>query len=170
MANRLPGYLLRDCTLSIEGDVRVGQCSEIVLPKLAEQTEDMRNAGMIKPREIWLGFEKTEASFKEPAFDPTVMKLYGVASGTDKRLIAYGYLMDEGGAEHTARLEMTCRIKSMDFGNWAPGEKSENEYEIAVHAAKLFVDDDEIYAFDDFDISVGGKPLMPGRADALRLT
>lgn len=170
MAKRLPAYILRDCSLAIEGDVRIGQCAEITLPKLAEQNEEMRNAGMIKPREVWLGFEKTEASFKETAFDPAVMKLYGVAGGADKTVIAYGYLMDEDGAEHAARLEMTCRIKVMDFGDWAAGEKAENQYELAVHSGQLFVDDEDIYAFSDFNASVGGQELMPGRADALRLS
>jgi hypothetical protein len=170
MANRLPAYILRDCSLMIEGNVRIGQCAEIALPKLSEQTEDMRNAGMIKPREVWLGFEKTEASFKETAFDPAIMKLYGVAGGVDKRVIAYGYLMDEDGTEHSGRLEMICRIKTMGGGDWATGEKAESEYEIAVHSGQLFMDDEDIYAFDDFDVSVGGKPLMPGRAAALRLS
>lgn len=170
MANRLPAYILRDNSLSIEGNVRIGQVKEIVLPKLAETTEDMRNSGMMKPREVTLGYEKTEAEFKETALDPDVIKLFGLADGTDKNVIAYGYLLGEDGVNSAARCEMVCRIKQIDLGTWANGNAAETSYGLAVHSVKLFVDDEELFSIDDFDILVGGQPLMPGRADALRLT
>lgn len=169
MATKLPGFILKDCNLNVNGSDRIGQCSEITLPVLEEVMEEFRNAGMIKAREVAMGYEMTEAAFKEPAFDPAVMLLFGAASGTNKNIIAYGYLESEDGTEHSARCEMVCRIKKNDAGSWATGEKAESEYSIAVHAYKLFVDNTEIYALDDFDIAIGGVTQRPGRRSALRL-
>ena len=55
MANKLPAYILKDCTINVDGNTRIGQCSEITLPVLEETMEDFRNAGMIKPREVAMG-------------------------------------------------------------------------------------------------------------------
>lgn len=169
MANKLVGFVLKDCNLNIDGNTRVGQCSEITLPVMEETMESFRNAGMIKPREVAMGYEMTEAAFKETSFDPDVMKLFGVATGKNTNIIAYGYLESEDGSEHNARAEMVCRIKKTDAGSWASGEKAESEYGVAVHAYKLFVDDEEIYALDDFEFAVGGVVRRPGRRTALRL-
>lgn len=169
MANKLPGFILKDCTLNLDGDMRIGQCSEIVLPVMEEKMEEFRNAGMIKPREVMLGYEKTESSFKETAFDPAAMRLFGVAAGRNTNIIAYGYLESEDGTESAARAEMVCRIKKVDAGSWKPGEKAESEYGVAVHSYKLFVGGEEIYALDDFEFSVGGVVRQPGRRTALRL-
>ena len=76
----------------------------------------------------------TEASFKETSFDPDVMALFGVATGTNTNIIIYGYLESEDGTEHAARCEMVCRIKKTDAGSWASGEKAETEYGVAVHS------------------------------------
>lgn len=38
-----------------------------------------------------------------------------------------------------------------------------------MHSGVLFIDDEEIYAFDDFSVSVRGRDQMPGRRAALRL-
>ncbi len=169
MANKLVGYVLKDCNLIIDGNTRVGQCSEITLPVMEETMESFRNAGMVKPREVAMGYEMTESSFKETSFDPDIMKLFGAATGRNTNIIAYGYLESEDGTEHAARAEMVCRIKKMDAGSWATANKSEGEYGVAVHSYKLFVDNDEIYALDDFEFSVGGVVRRPARRTALRL-
>ncbi len=168
MATRLPGYILTDCNLYIGSGVgsRLGQASEMTLPVLSKSFEDFRNAGMVKPREIPLGYEATTASFKETAYDPKVLAIFGYRNLS---VIVYGALRSEDGSDHSARFEMICDAKAVDAGSWVGGDKAETSYELAVHRGKLFVDEIEIYSFDDFDVSVMGKSLNPGRRQALRL-
>ncbi|MGQ3671772.1 phage major tail tube protein [Xanthobacter sp. TB0136] len=167
--NRKPAYILKNCSLAIDGDVRIGQCNSITIPVLERTMEEFRNAGMIKPREVAMGYEVTTTTFKETAFDPAVMNLYGIGTGSNRNIIAYGYLESEDGREHEARFEMVADFKKIDGGEWATGEKSESEYELAVHEGRLVVDGNEVFAFDDFTITINGKTQQPGKAAALRM-
>lgn len=169
MAKRKPAYILKDCSLALEGDVRIGQTSSITIPVLERKMEEFRNSGMIKPREVAMGYNATRATFGETAFDPTVMTLYGITGGSNRNLIAYGYLESEDGREHAARFEMVADFVKIDAGQWQTGEKAETEYEVAVHEGRLIVDDNEIYAYDDFSIRINGVEQQPGRAGALRM-
>ena len=164
-----PGYILKDCTISLEGDNRIGQAKSMTLPVIERKVEEMRNAGMIKPREVAMGYEKTEAAFTEAAFDPAAMALFGVYPNRDTNIIVYGYMESENGTEHSARAECVAMLKKMDAGDWAPGEAAEAQYDIAVHEVRLFVDETLIYEIDDFTASFNGVLDQPGRADALRL-
>lgn len=168
MASRKPAYILKNCSLGINGDVRIGQCMSITIPVLERTMEEFRNAGMIKPREVAMGYEVTTATFTETAFDPAVMRLYGITGGQNRNIIAYGYLESEDGREHEARFEMVADFKKADGGDWSPGEKAETEYEITVHEGRLVIDGDEVYAYDDFGITIGGVRQQPGLAAALR--
>ena len=169
MANRTPSFVLKDITLAA-GDAgnRIGQVSEITIPVVAKTTEEFRNGGMIKPREVAMGFETTTCSFSETSFDPDMLALFGIGEGTHD-IIAYGYLESEDGSEHSARFEMSAMMKSADAGAWSVASQSTTSYELAVHAGRLFVDDREIYAFDDFGFRVNGVEQRPGRRTALRL-
>ncbi len=131
MAKRnLPAFILKNCSLAIDGNTRIGQCNSITIPVLERTMEEFRNAGMIKPREVAMGYEVTTTTFKETAFDPTVMSLYGIMGGSNRNLVAYGYLESEKGDEHKARFEMVADFKKIDGGEWSPGEKAESEYEL----------------------------------------
>lgn len=167
---RKPAYILRDCTIAVEDDVRIGQAASITIPVLERKMEEFRNSGMIKPREVAMGYNATTATFTETAFDPAVMALFGIVGGSNRNLIAYGYLQSEDGREHEARFEMVADFKKIDAGSWSTGEKAETEYEIAVHEGRLIVDGNELYAYDDFSIRINGVTEQPGRAAALRMT
>ena len=165
-----PAYIIKDCSIAVEGDVRIGQAKTMTIPVIERKVEEMRNAGMIKPREVAMGYEKLEASFTETAFDPAVMSLYGVHPNRDQNVIIYGYLESEDGTEHAARAECVVMFKSLNAGDWAPGEAAETEYQLAVHEVRLFVDDDLIYEMDDYGASFNGVREQPGRTAALRLS
>jgi len=170
MAGNLPAYILKDTTLFVDKESKVGQTEEITLPVLEVKTEEMRNGGMIKPREVAFGFAVTTASFSISGVDPAIISLFGLAPGNDIPLIAYGYLQDEDGKSHAARAEMTCMIKKADLGGWKAGEAAPLEIECAVHAYRLFIDDEVIAELSDFEAAFGGVSVMPGRTDALRLS
>lgn len=168
MASRLPAYILTDVSLAAgAAGNRIGQVSEITIPVMAKTVESFRNAGMIKPREVVMGFETTTCQFTETAFDPDMLALFGI--GAASSIIAYGALRSEDGTEHSARFEMVCDVKSVDPGSWSGATKAEVTYDVSVHSGVLYIDDDEVYAFDDFSVSIRGVEQMPGRRRALRL-
>ncbi len=166
--NRKPAYILKNCNLLVAGENRIGQCASITIPVPERQMEEFRNAGMIKPREVAMGYNVTTCTFREAALDPAVLKLFGIVTGNHP-VIAYGYLEDEGGQEHHARFEMVADFKSQNGGDWTPGDKNEPEYELAVHEGRLVIDDEEIFAFDDFSFTINGKRQQAGMYAALRM-
>ena len=169
MPGTLPAYILKDVTLFIDKDSKIGQTKEITLPVIEFKTEEMRNGGMIKPREVNMGLNTTEASFTLTGFDPAVLALYGIAPGSAAPIIAYGYMQNEDGSSHSARCEMMAAPKKFDPGTWSSGEPMPVSTDWSVHSFRLFVDDELIASVDDFNAVIGGQEVFPGRADALRL-
>lgn len=154
--SNLPRYILRNCTLWVDRESKLGQIGDITLPAPKVKTEEMRNAGMIKPREINLGYEMIETGFKMPGVDPQVMKLFGLKPGTETPLMITGALVDEDGTEHSAVATVRGFMKELNNNTWQPGEPSENDIMFAVNYYKLEVDGNNIIEMDDFDVLIGG--------------
>jgi P2 family phage contractile tail tube protein len=154
--SNLPGYILRNCTLWADRTSKLGQIGDITVPVPTTKVEEIRNAGMIKPREVNLGMEKLEFGFKMPGVDPQILKLYGLAPGVETPFMVTGALVDEDGTVHSGVLTIRGFLKTANGGTWKPGEVSENDNQVAVHYYKLEIDGDEILEVDDFDLSIGG--------------
>lgn len=169
MTSNLPAYVLRDCTLFVDAESKIGQTDEITIPVLEVKTEEMRNGGMIKPRLVHLGYNATNASFTFTSFDPALIALFGLEAGREIPVIAYGYFQDESGAEHAGRAEMRGFFTKNDAGTWKVGEVATNSTEFTAHAYRIFMDDDEILSVDDFEVRRNGVSERPNRAAALRL-
>ncbi|MBS1164138.1 MAG: phage tail tube protein [Proteobacteria bacterium] len=167
--SNLPSFLLRNCMLWADKESKIGQIGDITIPVPTEKMEEMRNAGMVKPREVSLGYEKLEFGFKMPGFDPQIMKLFGLAPGTEKQFLVTGALADEDGTMHSAVLTMYGRLKTANGGTWKPGEVSENDLQCSVNRYKLEVDGDPILEIDDFDVIVGGTSTESSVRSALLL-
>ena len=73
--SNLPRFLLRNCTLWADRESKLGQIGDITVPVPTEKLEEMRNSGMIKPREVKMGLDKTE-------FGAWVSGAYGIACRT----------------------------------------------------------------------------------------
>jgi uncharacterized protein len=156
MPTKLPAYILRNCMLFADRTSKLGQIGDITVPVPTAKVEEMRNAGMVKPREVVLGYEKLEFGFKMPGVDPQILKLFGLTPGTETPFMVTGALVDEDGTVHSAVLNLRGFVKSGNGGTWKPGEVSENDYSVAVHAYRLEIDGDPILEIDDFDVVVGG--------------
>lgn len=170
MATRnLPRFLLRNCTLWADRDSKLGQIGDITPPVPQEKLEEMRNSGMIKPREVKLGYEKLEFSFKMPGMDPQVLKLFGLKPGAENPFMITGALVDEDGDEHSAVMTIRGFLKQGDAGSWKPGDQAENDYQVAVHYYKLEIDGDPIIEMDDFDVKIGGVSQYAGIRNAMLL-
>lgn len=166
--SNLPAYILKDVSLFVDKESKIGQMDEFTIPVLEVEDEKIRNSGMIKPRSINMGYKETEFSLKSTAFDPQLLLLFGFAPGVEKPIIAYGYLQDEDGTEHTARCEMLGYFKKFDPGKWKTGESAHLDGDYCVNSYRLFIDDELIAEVDDFDVLIGGVSATPGRKEALR--
>jgi len=169
MAKEVPCYILRDCMLFIDRQNKIGQIGDVTLPALEAKRDDMRNAGMIRPRKVYMGYEATEFSFKMPGFDPQVMKLFGLAPGIETPFMITGALVDEDGEIHSGVISVRARIYKPNHGTWKGGEIGENAYAADVLWHKLEVDGEPIQEVDDFDIKIGGQSQYQGIRNALLL-
>lgn len=165
----LPRYILRDCTLWADRESKLGQIGDITPPVPEAKREEMRNAGMIKSRNVHMGYNALEFSFKMPGFDPQILKLFGVRTGEDTPFMITGAHVDEDGTVHSAVLDIRGRLYKPDAGTWKGGDLPENSYAVDVNYYKLEIDGEEIYEISDFDFRVGGVSQRQGIRNALLL-
>lgn len=156
MSSRMPQFILRNCTIFIDRVSQIGQAAEMAIPVPAEKLEEIRNAGMVMPIQVTMGYEKLEASAKLTAFDPAILSLFGLEIGKNKEFMITGALVDEDGTTRSAVAYLTGRIVKQDAGKWKPGDKSETDYSIAARYYKLEIDGKQILEFSPFEVSVNG--------------
>ncbi|WP_234186407.1 phage major tail tube protein [Shinella sp. NM-101] len=155
--SNLPRFIMRDCTLFADRQTKLGQIGDITPPVPQAKVEEVRNGGMIKPREVRLGYEKLEFSFKMPGLDPQIVTLFGFAPGTEHPFMITGALVDETGEVHSAVMTLRGFLKQVDAGTWKGGDMPENDLQVSVNYFKIEVDGDELLEMDDFDIKVRGQ-------------
>lgn len=165
----LPTYILRECMLWADRENKLGQIGEITPPVPEAVREDMRNAGMIKPRKIHLGYNALEFNFKMPGLDPQVLKLFGIKIGTETPFMITGAHVDEDGTVHSAVLTIRGRVYKPDPGAWKGGSLAENDYACDVNYYKLEIDGARIFEMDDFDFIVGDESQYGDIRNALLL-
>lgn len=163
----LPKYILRDCNIFVEGDSKIGQASEITLPVPTEKTEDVRNAGMVMPIEVSLGFDKLSANFKMTAFDPQVMSLFGLTIGSVARFMVTGALVHEDGTVVQAIAYIEGRINKYDPGAWKTGEMASLSVDISVRYYLLEVGGVPIASMSPFNVTTPGGAIWGAIQDAL---
>ncbi|ASS56890.1 phage major tail tube protein [Rhizobium leguminosarum] len=164
-----PRLLLRDCMLWADRESKIGQIGDITPPVPQKKLEEIRNGGMIKPREVSLGYEKLGFSFKMPGLDPQIVKLFGLRPGSENSFLITGALVDEDGTVHSAVMTVRGFLNQLDHGNWKPGEMAENDNMVSVNYYKLEVDGEELIEMDDFDIKIGGVSQYQDIRNALLL-
>ena len=169
MANNteMPRYLLRNCTIFVDRISKIGQASEITLPVPAEKLEEIRNAGMVMPIDVPMGYEKPEASFKLTGFDPQVIMLFGLAVGQEREFMATGALAHEDGTIINATAYIRGRLTKNDHGSWKAGEVGENEFSISLRFYRLEVDGVTLIEMDPFNVSINGVSQTAGIRSAL---
>ncbi|MBO9441231.1 phage major tail tube protein [Phaeobacter italicus] len=152
-----PAFILRNCVLWADNDVKAGQTSDIGLNMPKEKTEKMRNGGMVKDRSIAMGYELEDLEFSLTALDPATIKLMTGRPGTEHAFMVTGALVDEDGTVTSAVYTVRGRLTSSDAGRWKPGDPAEMKCTVVQNYAKLEIGGEEIFEIDDFDYSVGGQ-------------
>ncbi|WP_068305275.1 phage major tail tube protein [Pararhodobacter sp. CCB-MM2] len=151
-----PAYILRNCALWVDEDIKVGQASEMSISMPKEKSESFRNAGMIKERKVPMGYEQDDLEFSLTAFDPATLKLMTGKPGVEHQFMVTGAHVDEDGTTHSAVYFVRGRLVSPDAGSWKPGDKAELKCSVVQNYAKLEIDGEEIFEIDDFEFSAGG--------------
>ncbi|MBT9383333.1 phage major tail tube protein [Pseudooceanicola sp. CBS1P-1] len=162
-----PAYILRNCALWADEDIKVGQFSSVSIQLPKATTEKFRNGGMIKERQVVMGYEVGDMTFKLTAFDPATLKLLTGKAGTEHAFMVTGAHVDEDGTTHSAVYYVRGQLIAPDAGDWQPGQKAETDCTVAVNYAKLEIDGADIFEIDDFDYSVGGVSQTGDIANAL---
>lgn len=163
----MPRYILRNCTIFADRVSKIGQASEITLPVPAEKMEELRNAGMVMPIDVPMGFEKIEASFKLTGFDPQVIQLFGLTIGAEKEYMITGALAHEDGTIVNATAYVRGRLIKNDHGSWKPGEVGENDFALTLRYYRLEVEGTTLIEMTPFDVSIGGVSQTSGIRAAL---
>lgn len=163
----MPRYILRNCTIFANRVSLIGQASEVTLPVPTEKLEELRNAGMVMPIDVPLGYEKLESGFKMSGFDPQVIQLFGLAVGQEREFMITGALAHEDGTVVNATAHIRGRLMKNDHGSWKPGDMAENDYGITVRYYRLEVEGRTILEMSPFDVSVGGTSVTQPIRNAL---
>ena len=151
-----PAYILRNCVLWVNNDVKAGQMSEVGIPAFKVKTESVRNAGMVRERQLAMGYETEDVKFKLTGFDPdTIVEVTG-KPGSDKPFMVTGALVDEDGVTNNATLYLRGFMKSFAGGTWKPGDKAEAEFEFVWNYFKFQIGQRDLIEADDFDVSIDG--------------
>lgn len=152
----MPRYVLRNCTIFADRVSKIGQASEITLPVPAEKVEELRNAGMVMPIDIPMGFEKMEAGFKLSGFDPQVIVLFGLEIGAEREFMVTGALAHEDGTVVNATAYIRGRLIKNDHGSWKSGDMAENDFSITLRYYKLEVEGSTLIEMTPFEVIIGG--------------
>lgn len=165
--SEMPRYILRNCNIFVDRESKIGQANEITLPVPTEKMEEIRNAGMVMPIDIPMGYEKLESSFKMTAFDPQVILLFGLPIGQEREFMVTGALAHEDGTIVNATAYIRGRLTSPDAGAWQPGELAENEFSISIRYYSLDVNGQRLLEMTPFDVTVGGQSTTASMRAAL---
>lgn len=151
-----PAYILRNCAMWVNEDLKVGQVSEVTIPAFKVKTDTVRNAGMVRERQVALGYETDDVKFKMTGIDPNTLSNVVGKPGDERSIMVTGALVDEDGTSNNITVYMRGFFKQFDLGSWKPGDKNEPEYEFAWNSLNVEIGGQEIVKADDFDVSING--------------
>lgn len=117
-------YVLRNCTIFVDGRGKAGSSEAITLPKYATINQEHRGGGMAGSIDLEMGYSIEPLSFTLADCDPDTLKLAGVLPGNAVSFTVRGHLHGENGRETAAVVHVRAVIGEIDFGDWKPGEKA----------------------------------------------
>jgi P2 family phage contractile tail tube protein len=152
-----PAYILRDCALWFNEDLKVGQATAMTIPPLKAKTEQFRNAGMMTDRKARYGYVREPAKFKQMGLDPQVVGAINLRPGSTDTLMITGALVDEDGTVTNATAYMRGFNEGIDFEEWKSGEKIEAiDVTFEWDYLKLDIGGVNKITADDFDVIING--------------
>ena len=150
--------VLRNFSCFIDGRGMAGKCTEVQPPKVTVKTEEFRGGGMEGPIDVDMGLEKMEAMFTLSSFEPEVLALWGVSSGSPIAAEFRGAFQSETGAVRAAIINVRGTLTELDPGSWKAGDNAELKGKISVRAYKCTVDGQVAHDID----MVAGTRIING--------
>jgi len=129
--------VLKNINLFVDGKGQAGQLQGFTPPKLELKMEEYRAGGMFSSVDIEMGLNKLECSFSLFGYDPEVLALMGVRSGTGTPYIARAALEDFDGTVTGMKYTMRGKMKVQDHGELKPGELSPLKCDLSLAYYKL---------------------------------
>jgi uncharacterized protein len=144
----LNSVILKNFTLSVDGEGYAGRIEELTLPKLTIKTEEFRGGGMDMPIEIDMGMEKMECDFTLTEYSGEVIRRFGLAPGNDVPLTLRGAAEAEDGTVFPITVEVRGIWKEVDMGTWKAGEKAIMKVMVACRYYKYTEDGTDLIEVD----------------------
>jgi hypothetical protein len=144
--------ILRDFTVWIKGNGKMGTCPSFQLPEIKIQTEDFRGGGMDMAVEIPMGVEKIEFDFDMHVWDPEIFQNLGYDVGAmDVPLMFRGYMLSPNGAQKSVMIATQSLIKAIKPGKVEPGKKTEISVSVSANRYVHKIDTKIVNSFDAFN-------------------
>lgn len=137
--------VMRNVAAFVDGRNYAGQCSQVTLPELNIQTEEMRAGGMDAPIEMDMGMEALRATLQFLTVPAEVMKLLGKR---EIPLTLRGGLISHDGTVKGATAELRGKFVGNNPGDWAAGAQGAFTAVFAAHYYKLTIEGEEIHEID----------------------
>ena len=141
MANS-PAFVLKNVTVNMAGVNQIGQMAQLTLPAPEASTEEFRNAGMVKPRLVRMGYEAQSFSVELSSFDPAILELMAEATAVSP---------GDHAPASKASLSTEFTVHEQTLICETDGQ------------------DREVWHITDTEVRIGGKVQNPGMARALGL-
>jgi uncharacterized protein len=151
--------VLRKVTAFVDGHNYAGQATQVTLPELNVQTEEIRAGGMDSPMKVDMGMELGDASLQFATVPAEAMKLLGKP---DIQLTLRGSLVSFDGSVRGATAVLQGRFIGNNPGDWQAGQPGQFTATFAPHYYKLTIEGDVIY-----EIDVPGMKRIIGGVDQL---
>jgi P2 family phage contractile tail tube protein len=161
--------VLKNLNLFVDGKGQAGQIEDFNPPKLELKVDEFRGGGMDGTVDIEQGLQKLTTDFSLIAYDPDVLALFGLRSGTSVPLVAKGALEDHNGNVTAVSHTMRGKVTSMDPGTWKAGEKAPLKTTLTLTYYKLQHGDRVIHEIDieNFIRIVDGVDMLAAQRAAL---
>ena len=152
-----------------DGEMYMGETSEVTLPKLARTLEDYRGGGMDAAVGIDLGGEPIEFEWKVGGFLSQIYRQFGATTADSVQLRFVGSYQDDGtGQTKTVDITVRGRHQEIDPGGSKPGDDTEQTVKTRCVYYKLMEDGVTLIEKDELNmvfISNGVDVLAEHRAN-----
>ncbi|WP_373379604.1 phage major tail tube protein [Cupriavidus nantongensis] len=131
---------LKNFNVFADGVSHVGECEEIILPKLTRKLEEYRAGGMNGPIDLDFGNEKLELETTYGSIMREILKQYGVTRASAAMVrFAGAYQRDDTGDMDAVEVVVRGRHTELDFGTGKVGDSSQFKVKSSLAYYKLTI-------------------------------
>jgi len=163
---------LKNFNLFGDGHNFMGQCNEVVLPKLTRKMEEHRGGGMNGPVDVDLGQEKLEMEHTYGGLMREIYEQYGATRADGVMLrFAGAYQRDDTDVVDAVEVIVRGRHSEIDPGTAKAGDDTEFKVTSTLSYYKLVINNEVVIEIDllNFIEKVGGVDRLADQRSAIGL-